>query len=432
MAAIKLVYLGGGSTRAPGTLASIVSHARHFAGSEVVLVDLKPDRLALVRRLGQRLIEAEGADLRLSATTDRAAALEGADAVLASFRPGGFEARRLDERIPLKYNLIGQETQGPGGFFMALRTIHVMRAITAEMERLCPQAWLINYTNPINLVSEAITHHSPIRTISLCEGPIIFPRGAARACGLDPDRLDAVMIGLNHACWSVRHLYDGQDVIPLMQAAYDRVMADPAISRERKRMVELACLLGHLPAAYMQYYYYRDEVLAEMQAAPQTRAETILAEVDSYWAHYAEQAGADRPVLDPRRSRGGLLELELAVEVLAAIVDDLSLVYPCNVPNGGAIPTFAPDRVVEVPCLVNRHGAAPLAQPSLPRVVAGLIEMLGEYQALAAEAAWHGTRLDAVRALAANPLVLDAKKAGLVYDEMARAHREYLPERLRT
>ena len=125
-----------------------------------------------------------------------------------------------------------------------------------------------------------------------------------------------------------------------------------------------------------------------------------------------------------------MLELELAVSVLAAIVDDLNLVYPCNVPNGGALPTFPADRVVDVPCLVNRHGALPLAQPPLPRVVAGLMEMLGEYQALAAEAAWTGGRADAIRALASNPLVFDLRKAQAVYDELAAAHRALLPERL--
>src|SRR5262245_5589080 len=143
MAAIKLVYIGGGSSRAPGTVAAIARHAREFAGSEIVLVDVEAESLALVERLGRRLIQAEGADLRLSATLDRRAALDGADAVLTAFRPGGLEARRLDERIPLKHGVIGQETQGPGGFFMALRSVAVMQAIVADMEQICPQAWLI-------------------------------------------------------------------------------------------------------------------------------------------------------------------------------------------------------------------------------------------------------------------------------------------------
>ena len=430
MATIKLVYLGGAATRAPGTVAAFVRHAQHFAGSEIVLVDINPERLALVERLGRRLIAEAGVDLRLTSTLDRTAALDGASAVLAAFRPGGFEARVFDECIPIQHGLIGQETQGPGGFFMALRSIAVLKDVTAEMERLCPTAWLINYTNPINIVGEAITHHSPIRTISLCEGPIIFPAQAARTVGLDPRQLDAVMIGLNHTGWSVRHDYNGQSVIPLLQAAYDRVMADPAISRASQRMIELACLMEALPSEYFQYYYYQAEVLAQMQAAPKTRAQTILEKVPSFWEHYREQAESAHPKLDPALSRGGLLELELAVEVLAAIVDDLNRVFPCNVRNGGALPTFPADRVVEVPCLVNRHGATPLSQPPLPRAVAGLVEMLGEYQALAAEAAWTGGRADGIRALASNPLVLDLRKARTVYDELAAAHRAYLPERL--
>jgi 6-phospho-beta-glucosidase len=430
MASIKLVYIGGGSTRAPGTIAALANFGEHFAGSEIVLVDIEPQMLALVERLGRRILEAAGVELRLRATTDRRAALDGADAVLTSFRPGGLQARRLDERIPLRFGVIGQETQGPGGFFMALRSIAIMQGIVADIERACPDAWLINYTNPINILSEAVTHHSDIRTISLCEGPIYFPREAVKAAGLDPAKLDAVMVGLNHACWSVRHDYDGQNVIPLLQAAHDRVMADHDVPAVRKRMVDLACVMEHLPAAYFQYYYYKDEVLAELQAEPHTRAEVILDELPGYLDHYREQAEAAQPVLDPGRSRGGILELELAVEVLAAIVDDLNQVFPCNVVNQGALPDFPEDRVVEVPCLVNRHGATPMAQPALPRAVVGLVQMLSEYQSLTAEAAWHGTRAEAVRALAANPLVFDLRLAQALYDEMAAAHRDHLPERL--
>jgi 6-phospho-beta-glucosidase len=326
--------------------------------------------------------------------------------------------------------VIGQETQGPGGFFMALRAIHVLQAVVAEMEQRCPDAWLINYTNPINIVSEAITQHSPIRTISLCEGPIVFPQELAAACGLDPQRIDAVMVGLNHACWSVRQLYDGQDALPLIRAAYARVMADPHIPRSRKRMVELACAMGHLPAHYFQYYYYRDEILAELQEAPYSRAEQIMAELPGYTAHYSQQASAAVPELDPALSRGGIMELELAVDVLAAIVNDEGRVFPCNVPNQGALADFPADRVVEVPCLVNRYGATPLAVGALPTAVSGLVQMLGAYQAAAARVAWAGDRAAAIRALAANPLVLELGKATALYDELAAAHQAYLPERL--
>src|SRR3954451_75428 len=162
MASIRLTYIGGGSTRAPGTVASLIVRVAAFAGSEVVLVDLDPSHLAIVERLARRMAEVRGLDLRISSTTDRVAGLRDADVVLASFRPGGFEARALDERIPLRHGVIGQETQGPGGFFMALRSIHVFRELIADIERVAPRAVLINYTNPVNVVAEAVSHHSPV------------------------------------------------------------------------------------------------------------------------------------------------------------------------------------------------------------------------------------------------------------------------------
>ena len=430
MARIKLAYIGGGSTRAPGTVASLIDQGANFAGSEIVLIDLNAERLGIVETIATKLARAQGLDLTIRATTDRRAGLADCDAVLTSFRPGGFEARYLDESIPLKNNVIGQETQGPGGFFMALRTITVMREIVADMEAVCPQAILVNYTNPINIVSEAVTHHSAIPTVSLCEGPIIFPRMVARAADLDPDKVDAVMIGLNHGSWTVRHLYDGADMIPLVQAAYARKRGDPAADRHNLRLLELAATMESLPADYFQYYYFKDEVLAELRAKPTTRSQDILAAVPDYWAHYREQAAAEVPLLDARRSRGGLHELELAIDVLDGIFNDRKEVWPVNVPNQGAIPDFPDDLVVEVPGYVDRHGVVPLTQPGLPRQVAGLVKMLGEYQALAAAAAWDGTRLDAIRALAGNPLCFSLPLAERIYDEMAAAHQAYLPERL--
>src|SRR5919204_318899 len=318
MARIKLVYIGGGSTRAAGTMASFMHNGADFAGSEVVLVDLDAERLELVRTLAQKMAKVRGLDIAVSATTDRIAALDGCDAVLSSFRPGGFAARAHDERIPLEHGTIGQETQGAGGFFMALRAIHVLKDVCAEMERVCPDAWIFNYTNPVNIVAEAITHNSPIRIVSLCEGPLYFTSEIAKSAGLDPDR-----------------------------------------------------------------------------------------------------------------PRGGIHELELAIDVMDAIYNDKDEVHPVNLPNaGGALPGFPEDLVVEVEGRCHAGGIDLLPARPLPRHVLGLVEMLGEYQALAAEAAWSGTRDDAVRALCANPLVLNVDLAERVYDALAAAHQEHLPERL--
>ena len=430
MARIKLAYIGGGSTRAAGTMASFIQQGENFNGSEVVLVDLNEERLGIVQTLAQKMARARNLDLTIRATTNRREGLQDCDAVLTSFRPGGFEARYLDESIPLKYGVIGQETQGPGGFFMALRSIHVMKSIIEDMEAICPRARLFNYTNPVNIVSEAVTHHTYIPTISLCEGPINGNREFVEMIGLDPDKLDAVSIGLNHGSWTVRHLYDGQDFIPILRDAYERIGRDPRIARDEWRLLELACCMDSLPSHYFQYYYFKDEILAELQAKPTTRAQDIMASVPDYWTHYREQATRDIPELDPARSRGGIQELELAIDLMDAIYNDRKEVWYVNVPNQGAIADFSDELVVEVVGYADRNGVVPLVQGHMPRHVLGLVQMLGEYQALTAEAAWSGSRTDAIRALASHPLVFSLHKAQAIYDEMAAAHRQYLPERL--
>src|SRR2546421_745036 len=214
MARIKLAYIGGGSTRAAGTMASFIQQGENFDGSEVVLVDLNEERLGIVQTLAQKMARARDLDLTIRATTNRREGLQDCDAVLTSFRPGGFEARYLDESIPLKYGVIG----------------------------------------------------------------------------------------LNHGSWTVRHLYDGQDFIPLLRDAYERICRDPGIApddlksitprldyaslvanaRSDLRLLELACCMDSLPSHYFQYYYFKDEILAELQAKPTTRAQDIMASVPDY------------------------------------------------------------------------------------------------------------------------------------------------------
>ncbi len=431
MARIKLVYLGGGSTRAAGTMASFMYNGADFDGSEVVLVDLDADRLELIRTLAQKLARARGLDIAVTATTDRAAALDGCDALLSSFRPGGFAARVHDERIPLEHGAIGQETQGAGGFFMALRAIAVLKEVCAEMERVCPDAWIFNYTNPVNIVAEAVTHHSPIKIVSLCEGPLYFTSEIAESAGLDPALLTSTMVGLNHGCWSVEASYDGADPMPLLAEAWEERKDDWELEPRRRRQLQLAASMGAIPADYFQYYYFRDEVLAELQAKPTTRAEDIIGWAPGYWRHYEEQAKLHEPTLDPDRSRGGIHELELAIDVMDSIFNDKGEIHPVNLPNsGGALPGFPEDLVVEVKGRCDASGIEVVPSAALPQHVRGLVQMLGEYQALAAEAAWTGSRREAVRALCANPLVLNVALAERLYDALAAAHEPYLPGRL--
>ena len=271
--------------------------------------------------------------------------------------------------------------------------------------------------------------------VSLCEGPIYFADQIARACGLERDELETVMVGLNHACWSVVHEYKGMDAMPLVSEAWERRKDDPELTGALRRQLRIAAEMDAIPADYFQYYYCQDEVLAELQAKPTTRAEDILGWSTGYWEHYAEQAESDDPKLDP--------------EVLArrhprARARDRR--HGCGLQREGRDPDGQRPERRRCAARLRRDAGGRAARPlrrartagssrcprrrRLPAHVRGLVHELGEYQALAADAAWSGTRLDAIRALAAHPLMVDLDRTERVYDELAMAHREHLPERL--
>ena len=431
MARIKLAYLGGGSTRAAGTMASFMYQGAQFDGSEVVLIDLNPEHTDLICRLAMRMANHAGLDIKVTATTDRRAGLADCDALLSSFRPGGFPARVLDERIPIKHGVIGQETQGPGGFFMALRSIAVMRDVVDDIAAVCPKVRIFNYTNPVNTVAQALTTYTDIPTVSLCEGPWDFPKYVAAAARLDESKLQVTMSGINHNCWSTEHLYDGDDLIPYLEEALAARQNDPTMDEDERRVLRLAVAMRSVPSYYFKYYYFRDEILRRQQAEARTRAEVILASVPSYWQHYREQAAADDPALDPARSRGGIHELELAIDAMAAYFNDAPALLPVNLPNTGRVlPGFDEDLVVEVPTMVDGQGFHPLPQQRLPHDVVGLVHALAEHQVLAAHAAWEGDARDGVRALAAHPLVPSLPVAEELSAELASAPAQYLPRRL--
>ncbi|NDV01330.1 glycoside hydrolase [Pseudoroseicyclus tamaricis] len=430
MARTKIAYIGGGSTRAPAVVRGLIDKAAAFAGSEVTLIDVDPGHLATIEKLARRMAAAAGADIRFNATRDRRAGLEDADIVLSSFRPGGFEARLQDETIPLRHGVIGQETQGPGGFFMALRAIEALKPMLAEMDEVCPDALLLNYTNPVNIVADAVSRYTDRKVISLCEGPIIFPIEVAEAAGLDPAGLDVRMIGVNHGSWSVRHLHDGTDMIAKVREAWEARRGDNSLSPQHRRLLHMTAAMGAIPSQYFKYYYFREEIVAELKAAPTTRAEDIMATNPDNWAHYKEQAEAETPRLDPARSRGGMDLLEIAVDVMDAVTNDRPEIWPVNVPNNGAIEGLPDDLVIEAHGLVDRHGAQPLASGPIPSQVRGLVMMLAEYQRLAADAAWTGGRTEAIQALTANPLVMQLPVAEAIWEDMVAAQGDLLPARM--
>jgi 6-phospho-beta-glucosidase len=430
MARLKIAYIGGGSTRAPGTNLAWINQHENFSGSEIVLIDINEEHLQVVKTLANKMAQAAGADLTFTATTDLEGGLKDCDVVLTSYRPGGFEARHLDETIPLKYGVIGQETQGPGGFFMALRSIKVIKEITEVMERVCPNAWLYNYTNPVNIVAQSVSLHTDRKVVSLCEGPIVFPQWLALCAGLPIEKLDVAMIGLNHGSWGTRQLHDGTDLIEKIRPMAPDMMRNDKIPLAVKRMLDISLRTGHVAAQYYMYYFFRDEILAELNAAPMTRAQTIMSKTQENWLHYSEIAKSNNPVLDPAKSRSSVDEMEVAIDIMDAMFNNRGEVWHVNVPNHGAISDLADDVVVEVPGFVDRAGIRPIASGALPKPAAGITHMLAEYQYLTAKAAWEGNSYQAIQALMSNPLVMSGDKAERIYGEMAKAQSAYLPERL--
>ncbi|PNG94377.1 hypothetical protein SMF913_10402 [Streptomyces malaysiensis] len=412
-------------------MASFMHHGKEFDGSEFVLIDLDQDRLDVVRTLTEKMARNAGLDITISTATDQREGLRDVDAVLSSYRPGGFEARALDERIPLKYGVIGQETQGPGGTMMALRSINIIKEVCANLADVAPRARIFNYTNPVNIVSQAVSDYTDIPIVSFCEGPIVFPPVVAKAAGLDPDKLKANLVGVNHNCWSNEATYDGQDAFPILRERYEALKDQPTEDRNGMRALHLAVAMESIPSDYFNYYYFKDEILRERQLAAKTRSEVILDSLPDYWEHYREQAASDAPQLEKDRSRGGIHELELAIEAISAFYNDAPARLPFNITNtGGWLPGFEESTVVELWGTVDGKGFHPEEQKPLPHSVRGIVQQLAEYQVLTAKAAWEGTAADAVRALTANPLVPSLPVAEALYAELATAQRAWLPERL--
>jgi len=433
----KIAIIGGGSAYCAGLMRAFVHQAQVFQGCHITLMDTDQDGLELIYTLGAKFFRNAGVDLTLERTTDRLAALTDADFVLTSFRTGGLQARRLDEKIPLRHGLIGQETVGAGGFFYALRTVPVVAAIAQEMERVAPKAFLLNYTNPSNIVTEAVAHCSATKIIGMCDGPVHeIPLFAEKAGMVLPSgqRLYHRTVGLNHGNWTTAVWREGVDILPeIVSWCQQYLDTNPQMTPENYSFVMTATLTaryGAIPSDYLHYYYFPEKVLEFYNQKPTSRAEDIMAMLPDILEHYREEARKDVPHLT--KMRGGSGFGDFALDILRGILNDTGEEWVLNVPNRGTINFLANDRVIEAPCRVDARGATPFVQEDggISLEQRGLICLLSEFEGATAQVALHGNRRDAIKALAANPLVMSYSKAEAVYDDLAAAHAQYLPERL--
>jgi len=431
MKRLKIVVIGGGSSYTPELVEGIIQKEDVLPVSEIVLLDIEAgiEKVKINHALVTRMIRKAGLDIMVSYTLDRKEAFSNADFIMSQFRVGGLAARALDEQIPLKHGMIGQETVGMGGFFKALRTIPVMVSICEDIEDICPDAWLINFTNPSGIITEMVQTRTNVKCIGLCNVPINMHYEAAEKLGVSADEITSNFIGLNHLSFMNHCMYKGNDVL---ETILNTIKAEGIVKNIEKieESDHLSKTLGLMLSPYLQYFYFEDEMLEEeatsFNSGEGSRAQQVMKVEAALFELYKD------PNLDVKpkelEERGGARYSEAAISLVDAIYNDRGEIHVVNTLNNGSITDMPDDCVVEVNCVISKKGAMPIENGPLPKQVAGLVKIVKIYEQYTIEAALSGSREKAILALVNNPLVRSMEQGRLAFEELLEAHRQYLPQ----
>ena len=416
----KVAIIGGGSSYTPEFIEGFINHENEIQVGEIALFDVDEERLNIVGGMVQRQVHYAELDTRVTLTLSRPKAVEGARFVASQMRVGQMPARIRDEKIPLKHDVIGQETTGPGGTLKAWRTIPVTLDTARDIEKYAQGAWYLNFTNPSGIITEAILKHTNLNAVGLCNNPINIRRMIAEAMGVRDEQVYLEWIGLNHVNWVRRVYVDGQDITERVFDNFEQ------FEDELHFPVELVRMLGVLPTFYLQYYYNHPAKLAEAKAAPKSRGEVVL-EVEK--ALFEKYKDPNQMVKPPELSqRGGALYSEAAMQLMLSLLLDRRDVQIVVTRNNGAIPDLPEDASVEVPCVVGAHGVTPLQMGRLPETIRALCQQAKAWESWTVEAGVSGSRQAALMAMMTNPLVPSFEVARALVDEMLEANRDYLPQ----
>ena len=416
---MKIAVVGGGSTYTPELIDGFARLAGQVSITELVLVDPDERRLAVVGPFSARIMRAYGHPATVRWTSDLDDALDGAGAVLLQLRIGGQAARQRDATWPLKCGGLGQETTGAGGFAKALRTVPVVLDIAERTRaRAAADAWIIDFTNPVGIVTRALLDAGH-RAIGLCNVAIGFQRIFAGMLGVQPERVSLGHVGLNHLSWERQVLLDGTDVLDDLIASHGDELA--SLIELPRSVIELT---HSIPSYYLRYFYAHDQVVAEQRTSP-TRAEQVAEIERELLAMYADPALDHKPELLGKR--GGAFYSEAAVALLASLVSDTGDTQVVNVRNAGTMPFLPDDAVIEVPSVIGKHGATPLAFDPLDPLMRGLTAHVSGYEELAVQAARLGGRDRVVAALLAHPLIGQYDQADQLADLLLAENAAFLP-----
>lgn len=452
---MKLLLLGSG-IRTPLLIHGLIQRQQELGVSEVVLFDIDQGRLETMHWLARHVAESNGAVFTVRADPDLRSAAANAAFIFSSIRVGQEQGRIDDERIALDLGVLGQETTGPGGFAMALRTIPVLLDYAMVIEDVAPDAWFINFTNPAGLITQALRGETSLNVIGICDTPTAMRTSIARALDRQTDELFVDYAGLNHLGWVHGVLVDDRDVLPDLIVDYARLQGG---GHEWSLFdADLVRALGMLPNEYLYYFYYRERAVRNIVGSGSTRGQQIKVINDLLWTELAaaHRSGSPERALERyvgsmlsrsgsymERERGGEMSgpgesrvanlfadegyADLALDVMDAIVQDREATLVLNVTNDGCLAEMQADDVIETICLVDARGVRPLSQPPLPDTAMDLVRTIKTYERLAIQAAVTGDREAAVLGLAVHPLVCSWSLARELVDRYLAAHQAALP-----
>ncbi len=431
--AVKIVTIGGGSSYTPELMEGFIKRYEDLPIREIWLVDIEDgkEKVEIVGGLAQRMWDASPYDVKVYTTLDRREALKDADFVTTQFRVGLLDARIKDERIPSLYGMLGQETNGAGGMLKAFRTIPVIGEIIRDMRELCPDAWLINFTNPSGMVTEAaIKHFGWKKTIGLCNVPTIAMMAELKLAGKDPKDLNYRFAGINHFHWHKVFDENGKDLTPeLIEHINEKNGGTPANIYQAEFPMELLRSMNLLPCGYHRYYYVKqtmlDHALEEFREGG-TRAEQMKQTEKELFELYKNTELHTKP--EQLSKRGGAYYSDAACECIRAIYANQKIHMVVSTQNNGAISCLDDDSIVEVSSIISAAGAQPMAFGKLPPAEKGWLQMMKAMEECTIQAALTGDYGMALEAFVLNPLVENNKDTQRVLDELLVAHEKYLPQ----
>ncbi|MCA5012402.1 MULTISPECIES: 6-phospho-beta-glucosidase [unclassified Enterococcus] len=431
---IKIVTIGGGSSYTPELVEGFIKRYDELPVRELWLVDIEAgkEKLEIVGEMAKRMVKAAGVDCEVHLTLDRREALKDADFVTTQLRVGLLDARILDERIPLSHGMIGQETNGAGGIFKALRTVPVILDIVEDMKELCPNAWLINFTNPAGMVTEAVLRYGNWdKVVGLCNIPVNAVFEEAALLGEENRDLFFQFAGINHLHWHTITDKNGKDrTDELIKIMYGQDDAKSIVAniKDNNLIWEQVENLHMVPCPYHNYYYYTDKMLAEELEDFKnngTRAEKVKEIEHELFELYKD------PNLDykPKQlaERGGARYSDAACEIINSIHNDKRTTMTVSTRNNGTITDLPAESAVEVTCTITGKGPVPYNFGSFEPKQRGLLQVMKSMEELTIEAAVTGDYGTLLQAFTMNPLITSGDVAKEVMDELLEAHKAYLP-----